>query len=400
MNHPTYKKGLGLVWRPSGQNPVEGERAIDVLINDYGVASSELVGWAINNVSGISDDGSVIAGTGLNPNGQREAWVVFRNSCNVDAGADLSVDEGDPVSLVGVVTTNPPAQDITYSWAQIAGQPQATLTGADTTTPSFTAPYVSDTQTLTFELAVTTFNPVLTCPSATVNVTVADAGDNSTIAEGASSALDGTHSFDPDGDALTFSWNGPVTLDDATAAMPSFTAPMVEPGGTTLVFGLTVTDDHPFNPKSDSASVEVAVLNANDPPDCSLGVAVCPDSKLDASNGCLMWPPNHKLMTVAVAGVSDADNDDVSVEILGVTQDEQVDGLDDGDSTPDAVLSGDTVMIRAERSGTGNGRVYQVNFMAIDDQGGSCTGTVDLSVPHNRKDNLVDDGQLYDSTQP
>jgi hypothetical protein len=42
-------------------------------------------------------------------------------------------------------------------------------------------------------------------------------------------------------------------------------------------------------------------------------------------------------------------------------------------------------MLRAERSGKGNGRVYQVDFTADDGQGGSCTGSVNVGVPHSMK---------------
>ena len=73
----------------------------------------------------------------------------------------------------------------------------------------------------------------------------------------------------------------------------------------------------------------------------------------------------------------------------------------DGDTSPDAVLQGDKVLLRAERSGSGNGRVYQVSFTANDGHGGSCPGAVMVCVPHDRKPGTcVNDGQRYDSTLP
>ena len=63
----------------------------------------------------------------------------------------------------------------------------------------------------------------------------------------------------------------------------------------------------------------------------------------------------------------------------------------------------DSVLIRAERTGLGgaqeNGRVYALSFSA-DDGFESCNGTVTVGVPHDRKDDPVDDGQLFDSTLP
>lgn len=47
----------------------------DVLINDGGLAS-ELAGWSLREANGVSADGRVITGTGINPEGVRVAWVA------------------------------------------------------------------------------------------------------------------------------------------------------------------------------------------------------------------------------------------------------------------------------------------------------------------------------------
>ena len=75
-------------------------------------------------------------------------------------------------------------------------------------------------------------------------------------------------------------------------------------------------------------------------------------------------------------------------------------GLGDGDTSPDAAVSGNQILLRAERAGTGNGRVYQVQFTASDGQGGSCNGTVKVAVPHSKKDSAVEGPQLYNSFAP
>jgi hypothetical protein len=115
----------------------------------------------------------------------------------------------------------------------------------------------------------------------------------------------------------------------------------------------------------------------------------------------LLWPPNHALVPVGIVGVTDPNNDPLTVTITGVTQNEPTNGLGDGDMSPDAVIQGATAWLRAERSGTGNGRVYRISFMADDGRGGTCTGSVVLGVPHSPKRGLpVDNGQLYVSTEP
>jgi hypothetical protein len=76
--------------------------------------------------------------------------------------------------------------------------------------------------------------------------------------------------------------------------------------------------------------------------------------------------------------------------------------LGDGDTAPDAVIQGSQVLLRAERSGNGDGRVYSTQFSANDGQGGACTGSVNVGVPHDMKASnaAVDSGQNYNSTQP
>ena len=45
----------------------------NVLVNDYGLNST---GWSLLEVTGISDNGMVIVGNGINPNGYEEAWIA------------------------------------------------------------------------------------------------------------------------------------------------------------------------------------------------------------------------------------------------------------------------------------------------------------------------------------
>ena len=58
--------------------------------------------------------------------------------------------------------------------------------------------------------------------------------------------------------------------------------------------------------------------------------------------------------------------------------------------------------MRAERSGAGDGRVYEVRFVADDGRGGQCRGAVRVCVPHDRGrgSTCVDEGPLVDSTGP
>ena len=77
---------------------------------------------------------------------------------------------------------------------------------------------------------------------------------------------------------------------------------------------------------------------SNQPPDCS-GVRAQPD---------VLWPPNHKLRTVELSGASDADGDETTLEVTGVTQDEPA-GVQ-----PDAFVREGGALLRAERDGRGD----------------------------------------------
>lgn len=226
----------------------------------------------------------------------------------------------------------------------------------------------------------------------TNNPPVANAGPDQTVNESTTVQLDGTASTDPDGDPITYSWmqiaGTFVTLSDARSAQPRFTAPQQPPTGQeTLTFSLTVTD--PFG-ASGSDSVNVTVQDIYSPPDCS-------SAQPSVSKP---WPANHKFRQVSIVGVIEPDPAiTLNIAITGVFQDEPTVGTGGGDRAPDAVIQPDgTVLLRAERASSGNGRVYHVAFTADDGYGGVCSNTVSVCVPITKNGSCIDGGPLYDST--
>ena len=97
--------------------------------------------------------------------------------------------------------------------------------------------------------------------SAANQAPMAEAGMNQSVSRGSLVRLDGTGSTDPESQTLAYAWTqetgGPrVTLNDATAAQPTFTSPTVSEL-TTLTFALTVDDGIHISPPD---TVEVTVV--------------------------------------------------------------------------------------------------------------------------------------------
>jgi hypothetical protein len=115
----------------------------------------------------------------------------------------------------------------------------------------------------------------------------------------------------------------------------------------------------------------------------------------------VLWPPNHEYVPIEIVGVTDPDGDPLVITIDSIFQDEAVDAKGSGNTSPDGRGVGTAVAeVRAERTGTGNGRVYHISFTATDSQGGTTSGTVLVSVPHSVNKPAVDDGAIFDSTAP
>ena len=313
------------------------------------------------------------------------------------AGLDQTVQEGSTVVLNGTASYDPDVEALTYQWTQTLG-PAVTLMNPTTATPFFSAPSVgAGGATVVFDLTVTDPRTLTGPDSISVFVTnlnqvpVANAGPDQTRNELTLVTLDGSASSDPDLDVLGYTWTQvsgtSVLVTGANTPSPMFTAPNVGVGGTLLTFKLVINDGQV---SSAADSVQIMIQNIKDPPVCTLAQAI-PN---------LLWPPNHTMQPVTIAGITDPDNQAVSITFGSVKQDEPVNGLGDGDTSPDAAVSGNQILLRAERAGTGNGRVYVVQFTAADTGGASCSGTVRVSVPHDKKDTAVEGTPLYNSFAP
>ena len=190
------------------------------------------------------------------------------------AGPDQSVNSGDTVTLNGTGSYDPDPGDsiVSYQWS--SSNSSITLNGADTPTPTFTAPNVDKDTTFTIQLVVTDTHgaqsqpdtvdvlvkaPLCSIPGATstttnreaapsnltipsspsspsaptitqTNCPIADAGPNQRVNSGSQVQLDGSRST-PAGQ-ISFAWT-PVTanapqLTGPNTVNPTFRAPYVE----------------------------------------------------------------------------------------------------------------------------------------------------------------------------
>ena len=154
-----------------------------------------------------------------------------------DAGADSSAPIGTLATLNGSASSDPDEDyPLTFAW-EFVSVPEgsaAVLTGADTVSPSFTPDYPGD---YIARLVVTDAKGKASMPdTVTVNTSntppVADAGPDQVVTVvGTTVHLDGSGSYDENGDNLTYHWaiahrpvNSSAALDDPASAVPTFTA--------------------------------------------------------------------------------------------------------------------------------------------------------------------------------
>jgi hypothetical protein len=101
----------------------------------------------------------------------------------------------------------------------------------------------------------------------------------------------------------------------------------------------------------------------------------------------VLWPPNHKMVSVAISvGVTDAMDAHPQCLIRSVSSNEPDSGLGGGDVPGDSVITAALrVDLPAERSGRGTGRVYTISVECSDASGNRSIAAVGVTVPHDQK---------------
>jgi hypothetical protein len=213
---------------------------------------------------------------------------------------------------------------------------------------------------------------------------VPDAGMDRSVActspEGATVLLDGSASYDPDAGhdrIASHVW----FLDRGT------------PTEQRLGHGETLAVDLPPGPHAITLRVadtygafteDSVIITVDDvPPELSV-----------AANPAELWPPNHRMVEVSVAITASDDCDPAPVvRLVSVTSNEPDDAPGPGDGETQGDITGadvgtadDTLWLRAERSGEGPGRTYELRYEARDAAGNVTPAMAVVRVPHDQGD--------------
>jgi hypothetical protein len=187
---------------------------------------------------------------------------------------------------------------------------------------------------------------------------------------------------DFDGDLLYYQWmegtnvlfSGQVqtTSGGDPVDLPNHTISNLGLGNHTIILSVNDGINDPV-----TSDITVEVIDTTDPT-----LAPMPDKTI-------LWPPNHKMVDIVIEANADDKSGGQVYLSATVSSNEPEDGLGDGDMAPDwtepEIDNGIiTLQLRAERSGSGDGRIYTITITATDDSGNDSSADVEIIVPHDK----------------
>lgn len=191
--------------------------------------------------------------------------------------------------------------------------------------------------------------------------------------------LDGSASADADGDTLTYEWTFAFeggSLDDASAMNPILTLTGSALCADTLMVDLMVRD------ASDSSMCYTMITLD----DMRAPIIEVRDEPI------ALWPPNHKYHTITPDMVFESAEDAcgnlidlANVEVVSVSSDEPEDHKGDGKTMDDIMIDcSGSIMLRAERMGGGQGRVYTIHYRVTGENDTATDAEFKVIVPHDQ----------------
>lgn len=191
---------------------------------------------------------------------------------------------------------------------------------------------------------------------------------------------------DFDGDNLSYNWSDGVNVlqsggigsiyGGTPVKLPSFAIEDLSLGSHT--FFLTVDDG--INEIKAQSTVSVEVVDTTKPT-----LSPVPENTI-------LWPPNHKMVDMVIKmNAHDNSGDPLNISAT-ITSNEPENDLGDGDIGPDwtdTSYDPETdelcFQLRAERSGSGEGRVYTVHATVENFNGNPSSTDIEFLVPHNKQ---------------
>jgi len=172
----------------------------------------------------------------------------------------------------------------------------------------------------------------------------------------------------------------------ASGAIATFAASATDATGATITYSKASGSTFALGTTTVTVTAKDAVGNQSTATfSVTVRDTIAPAISSVSTNAPTLWPPNHKMVAVTVSAAATDAVGPISYRIASVTSSEPDNGLGDGDTPNDIDVTGAmTVNLRAERSGTGNGRTYTITVEAKDAAGNKSTSTVAVVVPKNQ----------------
>jgi hypothetical protein len=343
--------------------PGLGSPSTSLSLGDYQtlVGSTHQVRWAVEG----RNTSSPATGPYLGEN-----FAVTLNRPPVaNAGPDQTVEctspTTTPVLMNGTGSTDPDGDSLTYLWMA----PGVVFNDPTSSTPTGQYPLGTKTVTLTVSDSIQQ-------DSDTVSITVDDTTDPVIVCPAAITVECTTAGGAPASHPQIVAFLAGASATDVCDANPalSHNAPGFFPLGATPVT-FTATDAH----GNSSQCLSTVTVADTTPPVVTL-----------ALDSHLLWPPNHRMVTInASVVVTDICDPNPGFLLSSVTSSEPDNALGDGNTVNDVqgteIGTPDTqFQLRAERSGPGPGRIYSILYLGFDGSGNTTPASAQVVVPHNQ----------------
>lgn len=215
-----------------------------------------------------ADSGELTDTEWQDPNGGTPTGGDDNSAPYADAGSDIEAILGDVIQLDGSDSDDPDGDELSYLWDFISMPPNSTtyLINDTRDDPSF---YADADGTYVVLLTVTdglasSQDEVEVSITAPNDIPYANAGPDQSVTTGDTVQLNGSDSWDPDGDALNFTWTMTTTpsgssagIGDPTSPLPTFVADAAGRYEISLVVDDGVS----------SSATDIVAITASDPAD-------------------------------------------------------------------------------------------------------------------------------------